>query len=81
MRARRTSARRRRRSPMFAMWLAIQKRGPVCERWRDFGTFFRDVSPRPSWRHLLVRSEPAGEFSPTNASWRVGRRYRRRKVL
>ena len=67
---------RRRRSLMFAMWLAISGRGPVCHRWRSFGVFYRDVSPKPSWRHLLIRVDPTGAFSPKNCRWEVGRRYR-----
>jgi hypothetical protein len=64
---------------MFAMWLAIQRRGPVCERWRSFGNFYRDVHPKPTWRHLLVRDDTRRPFSPNNARWQVGRRYRSRR--
>jgi hypothetical protein len=63
--------RRRRRSPVFATWLAIQSRGPVCERWKKFALFYGDVGPRPSWRHLLMRDDTRGEFSPSNARWRI----------
>jgi hypothetical protein len=72
-------ARRRRRTPMFAMWLAIQRRGPVCERWRSFGNFYRDVHPKPTCWHLLVRDDTSRPFSPDNARWQVGRRYRSRR--
>jgi hypothetical protein len=61
---------------MFALWLAIQARGPVCERWRSFGNFYRDVHLRPTWRHLLIRDDTSAEFSPTNCRWRPARRYR-----
>jgi hypothetical protein len=71
----RTSVRRRRRSPIFGLWLAIQARGPVCERWRSFGNFYRDVGKRPSWRHLLIRDDTSGEFSPTNSHWQPARWY------
>ena len=70
--------RRRRRSPVFAMWLAIQARGPVCARWRSFGTFYRDVGKQPTWRHLLCRDDSSREFSPSNARWQVAKWYRRR---
>jgi hypothetical protein len=77
---RKAKVRRRRRSPIFALWLAIQRRGPVCARWRSFGTFYRDVSPKPSWRHLLIRTDPTAEFSPDNARWQVARWYQRRRL-
>jgi len=38
-----TSARRRRRSSVFARWLAIRSRGPVCQRLRSFANFYFDV--------------------------------------
>jgi hypothetical protein len=47
--------------------------------WRSFSNFYFDVGKRPSWRHLLIRDDPAGEFSPGNARWQVGPRYRRRR--
>jgi hypothetical protein len=55
-------------------------RGPVCKRWRNFRNFFYDVGQRPSWRHLLVRCDPSGEFSPTNARWQIGKSYRHRRL-
>jgi hypothetical protein len=60
--------RRAQYSPAFATLLAIQSR-PACERWRSFGNFYRDVGKPPSWRHLLIRDDPTGEFSPSNAGW------------
>jgi hypothetical protein len=54
----RTNHRRRRRSPVFSTWLAIQRRGSVCQRWRSFSNFYFDVGKRPSWRHLLIRDDP-----------------------
>jgi hypothetical protein len=44
--------------PVFAAWLAIRYRGPICARWRSFVNFYLDVGPRPSWRHLLIRTDP-----------------------
>jgi hypothetical protein len=71
--------RRRRGSPIFSAWLAIQSRGRVCQRWKSFAAFYRDVSPPPSWRHLLIRTDPAGDFSPDNCRWQVAKWYRRRR--
>ena len=67
--------RRGRRSPLFHTWLALAKRGPVSARWKSFSVFYSDVHPKPSWRHLLVRDDPTGEFSPGNAHWRLARWY------
>ena len=50
--------------PVFAVWLAIRHRGPICERWRPFVNFYLDVGPRPSWRHLLIRDDTSRDFSP-----------------
>jgi hypothetical protein len=38
---------RRRMSPEFRLWLAIQLRGTLSGRWTSFGTFYRDVGKRP----------------------------------
>jgi hypothetical protein len=62
-------------------WQAIRRRGPLCRRWRAYPNFHRDVGPKPSWRHLVIRDNPAGEFSPTNAGWRVAKGYRRRRLI
>jgi hypothetical protein len=53
--------------------MAALARGRVCERWRSFGTFYRDVGKRPSWRHLLFRIDQSGEFSPSNARWQIAK--------
>jgi hypothetical protein len=62
---------------VFSTWLAIQRRGPVCERWRSFSNFYFDVGKRASWRHLLIRDDPTREFRPGNAGWRVAARWAR----
>jgi predicted DNA-binding ribbon-helix-helix protein len=38
-----------------------------------------DVGKRPTWRHLLIRDDPTGEFGPGNARWRIAARYRWRR--
>jgi hypothetical protein len=69
--------RHRQHSPVFNAWVAIQQRGPLCKRWQSFPNFFRDVGNQPSWRHLFIRDDPRGEFSPDNARWRIARWYLR----
>ena len=66
--------------PVFSAWIAIRSRGLVCERWRSFVNFYFDVGRKPSWRHLVIRDDPAGAFEPGKARWQIGRpRYRRRR--
>jgi hypothetical protein len=62
--------------PEFATWLAIQKRGPICRRWRCFANFSKDVHPKPSWRHLLIRADTTREFAPDTCRWQIARPYR-----
>ena len=70
--------------PEYAAWLAIQKRGPIfCRRWRRYANFRRDVGPKPTWAHLVIRDDVAAEFSPDTCRWqvwrnRIGRRARLR---
>ena len=52
--------------PEYATWVAIQKRGPICRRWRCYANFRKGVHLKPSWRHFLIRDDTAAEFSPTN---------------
>jgi hypothetical protein len=61
------------RPPIFAAWLAIRYRGPVCERWGSFVNFYCDVGRRPSWRHLVIRNDTSREFSRENARWQPAR--------
>jgi len=68
-----------RMSPLFSTWTAIKLRGPICKRCLEYPNFYFDVGPKPSWRHLLLRDDPTGEFGPGNARWRIGPRYRWRR--
>jgi hypothetical protein len=72
-----SAMRARRTTPEFGAWRAILKRGPLCRRWRCYVNFWRDLGPRPTWMHLVIRDDPTGEFSPTNCRWRAGRWYQR----
>ena len=74
--SRRTKVRCKPLTPEYSRWLAIQKRGPICRRWKCYANFLRDVGRRPSWRHLLIRQNVSGEFSPDNVKWRPARWYR-----
>ena len=52
---------------------ARSDRAARSERWRSFPNFYADVGPRPSWRHLLIRDDPVGEFEPGNAQCELQR--------
>jgi hypothetical protein len=70
--------RRQTLQPEFSAWIAIRSRDQACERWCSFSNFYFDVGKRPSWRHLLIRDDPTGEFGPGNARWQMAKWYRRR---
>lgn len=71
-------------SPEYRAWLSMHSRceNPkdaaysnyggrgirVCERWKDFSTFFADVGPRPKG-HRLDRHKVNGDYTPSNCGW------------
>lgn len=65
------------RRPEYDIWLAVIRTRPrslVQPAWRvadgqGFLSFLRDVGPRPSPRHRLVRQDPKAGFRPGNCRW------------
>jgi predicted DNA-binding protein (UPF0251 family) len=60
------------RSPLYELWRDLRRRypGEVCKRWEEsFETFARDLGPKPSRAHRLVRPRPDRAWSPRNAGW------------
>lgn len=75
------------RHPLYSDWLKIRRwcfnhsdsKFPLIgalgiqldQRWWDFRNFARDMSPRPSKNHSIVRIDPHGNFDPFNCTWAI----------
>lgn len=58
-------------NPRHASYHLYGKRGiRVCKRWRfSVEDFARDIGKRPSTKHVIVRSNTRGHFTPSNCRW------------
>jgi hypothetical protein len=42
----------------------------ICKRWLEsVETFYADMGPRPSPKHLVARRNPSGDYTPNNCYW------------
>jgi len=79
------SARRLSRNATFrtwaAMWrLALRRKARVCESWKLYPSFERDMGLQPE-HYRLVRIDETKEFSSSNCRWSTKRRCARSLIL
>jgi hypothetical protein len=41
----------------------------VCDEWHDFATFYRDMGPRPTPKHMLERTDNDRGYELANCRW------------
>lgn len=56
--------------PGHVAWHHYGGRGiRVCDAWKDFDTFRRDMGPRPDRTYSIERDNPDGNYEPANCRW------------
>lgn len=61
-----------RKHPLYSKWRSITRRSKgtaVCDRWKSFLNFIKDLPNPPSEQHQLRRLDGKKPFSPDNYYW------------
>jgi hypothetical protein len=54
----------------YPKWKDYGGRGiTICERWRDFPNFYKDIGPRPTPKHTVERINNEKGYEPGNVEW------------
>lgn len=57
-------------NPKCSKWDGYAGRGiTVCQRWRKFENFFKDMGKKPSAHYTLERKNNDGNYEPSNCKW------------
>lgn len=57
-------------NPIVARYPLYGGRGiSVCDRWKSFENFYKDMGPKPSPKHSLGRVDNNGNYEPSNCQW------------
>lgn len=57
-------------NPLYSAWFERRSRGGMCEAWKHFPSFLKDVGERPSANHYVSRVVRHQPYGPDNFTWK-----------
>lgn len=63
------------KTPEYITWANLKRRGGVCEAWRSYDAFLRDVGRRPHGCLALQRKDSDKPWGPGNWTWSPSRSH------
>ena len=54
---------------IHGIWYYIIVAYPICDRWKLFNNFYKDVGEKPSYNHHLKQIDSNQPFGPDNFRW------------